>query len=60
MKIRHWVVIILFDIKPKTVNTKGNKRQEPPLNPISKKLHGRTVKIETVPVNDRMLYLPII
>ena len=49
-----------FDFQPKAINTTGNNGQEPPLDPIPKKLHSGTVKVKAVPVNNCMFYLPII
>lgn len=43
-----------LDGHPKTVDSQGQKTQQPPLDPVPNQLYARSVKRESTSVNDRV------
>ena len=45
---------------PETVNTERDDGQQKPLDPVSEQSECCTVKMQPVPIDDRMLDLPVV
>ena len=52
--------LLHFDIKPEAVNTKGDERQQKPLDVVAEQLAARAVKGELTAVDDGVLGQPVL